>query len=42
MVKVSNLVDKFNEDRKEKREERKKTRQAKRDLIKQSKLTKEN
>jgi len=45
IVKVSNLVDKFNkfkENRKEKREERKEKRQAKRDSIKQSKLTKEN
>jgi hypothetical protein len=45
IVKVSNLVDKFNkfkENRKEKRAERKEKRQAKRDSIKQSKLTKEN
>ncbi len=45
IVKVSNLVDKFNkfkEKRKEKRAERKEKRQAKRDSIKQSKLTKEN
>jgi hypothetical protein len=45
IVKVSNLVDKFNkfkENRKQKREERKEKRQAKRDSIKQSKLTKEN
>ena len=45
IVKVSNLVDKFNKfkaDRKTKREERKKERQAKKDSIKQSKLIKEN
>jgi hypothetical protein len=45
IVKVGNLVDKFNkfkEKRKEKRAERKEKRQAKRDSIKQSKLIKEN
>ena len=45
IVKVSNLVDKFNkfkEDRKTRRQERKKGRQAKKDSIKQSKLIKEN
>lgn len=45
VVKVSNLVDKFNkfkEKRKEKREYRKKGSQARRDSIKKSKLTKEN
>ncbi len=45
IVKVSNLVDKFNtfkENRKQRREERKKERQAKKDSIKQSKLIKEN
>ena len=45
IIKVSNLVDKFNKfkaNRKERREERKKERHAKRDSIKQSKLIKEN
>ncbi|MDB5140636.1 MAG: hypothetical protein JWR12_2552 [Mucilaginibacter sp.] len=45
IVKVSNLVDKFNRfkaDRKAKRDERKKERQAKKDSIKQSKVNKGN
>ena len=45
IAKVSNLVDKFNkfkEDRKERRADRKKERQAKRDSIKQSKLTRDS